>query len=75
MQGRNQPPRPGKNLPNEKPAEAGKRRHTVQPGDTLASISRKYYKSSARWQKILDANSDIISKPADLKPGQTLTIP
>jgi nucleoid-associated protein YgaU len=47
----------------------------VQPGDTLASISRKYYKSSARWQKILDANTDIISKPADLKPGQTLTIP
>ena len=59
--------------PNEKAAEAGKgRRHTVQPGDTLASISRKYYKSSARWQKILDANTDIISKPADLKPGQTL---
>ena len=62
--------------PNEKAAATGKgRRHTVQPGDTLASISRKYYKSSARWQKILDANTDIISKPADLKPGQTLTIP
>jgi len=67
---------PVKDLPNERSAEAGKgRRHTVQPGDTLASISRKYYKSSARWQKILDANTDIISKPADLKPGQTLTIP
>jgi nucleoid-associated protein YgaU len=67
---------PGKDLPNEKPGQQGKaRRHTVQPGDTLASISRKYYKSSTHWQKILDANTDIISKPGDLKPGQTLTIP
>jgi len=67
---------PGKDLPNEKPAETGKgRRYTVEPGDTLASISRKYYKSSTHWQKILDANTDIISKPGDLKPWQTLTIP
>ena len=65
-----------KDAPREKAKEGGKiRRHTVQRGDTLASIARKYYRSSARWQKILDANSDIISKPGDLKPGQTLTIP
>ena len=51
------------------------RSYTVQRGDTLASISRKFYKSSARWQRILDANSDIMTKPADLKPGQTLVIP
>lgn len=51
------------------------RSYTVQSGDTLASISRKFYKSSARWQRILDANSDILSKPADLKPGQILVIP
>ena len=69
-------PASDKGSPNEKATGTGKaRRHTVQPGDTLASISRKYYNSSARWQKILDANTDIISKPADLKPGQTLTIP
>jgi tetratricopeptide (TPR) repeat protein len=67
---------PGKDLPNEKSTEHGKaRRHTVQPGETLASISRKYYKSKTHWQKILDANTDIISKPSDLKPGQILTIP
>ena len=51
------------------------RRYTVQRGDTLASISRKFYKSSARWQRILDANPDVISKPSDLKPGQSLVIP
>ena len=66
----------GKGKPNEKITRTGKERsYTVQPGDTLASISRKFYKSSARWQRILDANSDILSKPSDLKPGQMLVIP
>ena len=66
----------GRRAPNEKAARSGKERsYTVQPGDTLASISRKFYKSSVRWQGILDANSDILSKPSDLKPGQMLVIP
>jgi tetratricopeptide (TPR) repeat protein len=65
-----------KGAPNEKIKEAGKtRRYTVRQGDTLASISRRFYKSSARWQKILEANTDTLTKPGDLKPGQTLTIP
>ena len=65
-----------KSRPNEKPRRSGKERsYTVQPGDTLASIARKFYKSSARWQRILEANSDTITKPADLKPGQILIIP
>ena len=65
-----------KRKPNEKTARTGKERsYAVQPGDTLASISRKFYKSSGRWQRILDANSDILSKPSDLKPGQMLVIP
>ena len=58
------------------PKRTGKeKQYTVQRGDTLASISRKFYKSSARWQRILDANPDVLTKPADLKPGQTLVIP
>jgi len=65
-----------KGKPNEKIKRTGNERsYTVQPGDTLASISRRFYKSSVRWQRILDANSDILSKPGDLKPGQTLIIP
>jgi len=66
----------GKGKPNEKMTQTGKERsYTVQPGDTLVSISRKFYKSSVRWQRILDANPDILSKPSDLKPGQMLVIP
>jgi LysM repeat protein len=64
-----------KGQPNEKRKASAAHRYTVQPGDTLASIARKFYKSSARWSTILEANSDVISKPADLKPGQILVIP
>ncbi|MGI8890049.1 MAG: LysM peptidoglycan-binding domain-containing protein [Chthoniobacterales bacterium] len=65
-----------KPLMKEKIKRTGKeRRYTVQPGDTLASISRKFYKNSGRWQRILDANADLLTKPADLKPGQSLYIP
>ncbi|MDQ6654298.1 MAG: LysM peptidoglycan-binding domain-containing protein [Verrucomicrobiota bacterium] len=58
-------------------AKAGKhgRSYVVQSGDTLASISRRFYKASGRWKKILQANRDTLSSPGDLKPGQTLVIP
>src|SRR5205809_7530345 len=40
--------------------KAGGRTYIVQSGDTLASISRKFYKSTKRWEKILDANKENI---------------
>lgn len=61
--------------PNDKSKRSKSRSYTVQRGDTLASIARKFYHSSAGWHRILEANSGTISKPADLKPGQTLVIP
>lgn len=68
--------RPPMGQPNEKgKATAQMRSYTVQRGDTLASISRKFYKTSSRWGKILAANPEILAKPTDLKPGQTLRIP
>jgi nucleoid-associated protein YgaU len=47
----------------------------VQSGDTLFSISRKFYKSSKRWKAILEANKKDIRNPKDLTAGQTLVIP
>jgi len=67
--------------PPDKKEAAGKtptgksRTYVVRDGDTLASISRKFYKSSGHWKKIRDANRDVVENPAKLKPGQTLTIP
>src|SRR5437773_2616674 len=37
-------------------SKKGEQTYVVQSGDTLVSISRKFYKSPKRWKKILDAN-------------------
>ena len=60
--------------PDKKSGPPG-RTYVVREGDTLASISRKFYKSSGRWKKIQNANKSLIDDPAKLKPGMTLTIP
>jgi tetratricopeptide (TPR) repeat protein len=56
-------------------AKSEGRTYIVQSGDTLASISRKFYKSSGRWEKILNANKESIHNPENLKVGQSLIIP
>src|SRR4051812_12962689 len=58
-----------------KSGKKGSRTYVVQPGDTLASISRKFYKSSSGWKKIRDSDGNRIGDPAKLKPGETVTIP
>jgi len=55
--------------------KAGSHTYTVKEGDTLASISRKFYKTSKRWRDIRDANEKKIDDPDNLKAGLTLTIP
>jgi LysM repeat protein len=53
----------------------GDRSYVVQPGDTLFSISRKFYKSSKHWKEIRDANEKNIRDPKKLTVGETLVIP
>jgi LysM repeat protein len=55
--------------------KSGSRSYVVEEGDTLASISRKFYKTSFRWKDILDANKKKIDDPDNLKAGQRLSIP
>src|SRR5881227_3878429 len=56
-------------------SKKGSRSYVVQSGDTLFSISRKFYKSPKRWKEILDANRKSIRDPKKLTVGQTLVIP
>jgi tetratricopeptide (TPR) repeat protein len=56
-------------------SKSGPRTYVVREGDTLASISRKFYKSSRRWHQILEANKGSIHNPKKLTVGQTLIIP
>ncbi len=56
-------------------AKAGGKTYVVESGDTLFSISRKFYKSPSHWKQIREANREKIEDPAKLKPGQSLIIP
>ncbi len=49
--------------------------YTVQKGDTLWSISRKFYGSGKNWRKIFKANQDVITNPDKVKAGTELRIP
>ena len=49
--------------------------YTVQPGDTLWGIARKYYGSGPEYKRIAAANQDQIKNPNLIYPGQTITIP
>lgn len=55
--------------------DTARQTYVVQHGDTLASISRKFYKTSTHWKQILAANRDVIDDPKKLIAGQTLVIP
>lgn len=59
----------------DKKLAPGARAYQVQPGDTLASISRKFYKTKDRAKDIQDANMNSVPDAAKLKPGQTIIIP
>ncbi|OLB55936.1 MAG: hypothetical protein AUI01_07200 [Ktedonobacter sp. 13_2_20CM_2_56_8] len=50
--------------------------YTVQPGDTLSSIAQRAYGDANQWQKIYDANKQVIGNDPNLiRPGEVLFIP
>ncbi|PKN01168.1 MAG: hypothetical protein CVU77_06745 [Elusimicrobia bacterium HGW-Elusimicrobia-1] len=70
-----EPPVPARKTTTEFSAPpAAARTHKVRSGETLASISEKYYGSSGEWMKIYRANEDKIDKGI-VTPGEVLIIP
>jgi len=49
--------------------------YKVEKDDTLQKISKKFYNSHSKWQKIYEANKDKIKNPDFIKPGIVLRIP
>jgi nucleoid-associated protein YgaU len=49
--------------------------YQVRPDDTLSSISERVYGDVAAWERIYEANRDILSSPDALQPGMSLVIP
>jgi len=50
-------------------------KHTVQGGESLSLIAKKYYKDPMKYKAIFEANTNILKNPDVIHPGQELTIP
>lgn len=66
---------PAKGAQVPKPIPPDARTYTVKPGDTLAKISRQFYKNAARARDIQNANSGLLAGTVNIKPGMVLVIP
>ena len=49
--------------------------YTVQPGDTLSAIAKKFLGNASEYMDIYNANRDQLTDPDMIKPGQVLKIP
>ncbi|MCF7791455.1 MAG: LysM peptidoglycan-binding domain-containing protein [Victivallales bacterium] len=56
----------------KEPAEV---QYTVAKGDTLWTISKKFYNNGNKWREIQKANKKKLSDGNKLQPGMTLSIP
>jgi uncharacterized protein YidB (DUF937 family) len=56
-------------------AASSVRTYTVSSGDTLSKIAKQFYNDSNQWQRIFDANRNILNDPNRIFPGQHLRIP
>lgn len=57
------------------PAPANPQTYTVNKGDCLWNIAKKYYGDGSKYPDIQAANGDKIKNPNLIYPGQVLTIP
>jgi nucleoid-associated protein YgaU len=49
--------------------------YTVQKGDTLSAIAKRYYGSANAYMAIFEANVPMLDDPDRIYPGQVLRIP
>ncbi|NRS89638.1 nucleoid-associated protein YgaU [Flavobacterium sp. 7E] len=51
------------------------RYHTVESGDWLSKIAKKYYGDANKYNVIFEANKPMLTDPDKIYPGQVLRIP
>jgi nucleoid-associated protein YgaU len=49
--------------------------HTVERGDTLSAIAKKYYGNAMKYPVIFEANKPMLEDPDKIYPGQVLRVP
>lgn len=57
------------------PAEGQATTYTVQSGDTLSGIAKRFYGNANEYMDIFNANRDQLSDPDKIQVGQVLKIP
>jgi len=57
------------------PKSSGSQQYVVKAGDTLARLSEQFYSSPNKWEKIFEANKDILKNPNYIYIGMKLMIP
>lgn len=60
---------------DESLSPVGGRVYTVQKGDSLYKIARRFYNDQARWRDIWEANRNRLADPDQLVVGMKLIIP
>lgn len=56
------------------PASAS-RYYTIQSGDSLSKIAKEHYGDANAYNKIFEANREVIEDPDKIYPGQQIRIP
>lgn len=55
--------------------DGGEQTYTVESGDTLSHIAKRFYGKAGEWNRIFQANRDQLDDPDLIQPGQVLRIP
>jgi LysM repeat protein len=58
-----------------KQSQPATRTYTVQSGDTLSSIAKRFYGTSAVWAWLWHVNSSVVHNPNSIYVGEVLKIP
>ena len=59
----------------QNPETIGGKEYTIQKGNTLWGLAKKYYGDGSQYTKIYEANKDKIKNPNLIYPDQVITIP
>ena len=57
------------------PATGATRYYTIKSGDTLSKVAKEMYGDASQYDKIFEANREVIGDPDKIYPGQQIRIP
>ncbi len=61
-------------IQSERLADGETLRWQVREGDTLGGLADRFYGDPTQWQRLIDNNYGVLSRPGDLATGQDLVI-